>query len=438
MTRRRSLPIAPPGPPAVRNRPLESTVRAVDAVRPTYAVWEITLKCDLACRHCGSRAGHARPDELSTAQALDLAHQIADLGLDSITLIGGEAYLREDWLEIAGVLIERGVDTSVTTGGRGIDRARAKAMADVGISTVSVSVDGLEATHDHLRAVRGSHAAALGALEALGDAGVPVSVNTQICATNLREVEPLFDVITPLGVHSWQVQLTVAMGRAADDPDLLLQPWQMLEVMPMVARMQQRCDQAGVVFWPGTNIGYFGPYESMLRRDEQGMHTATCGAGRDTLGIEANGDIKGCPSLPTAAYTGGNIRDHALLDIWERSSALRFTRERPVTELWGYCGTCYYKQECMSGCTWTGHVLTGKRGNNPYCHHRALELLREGDRERLAPKTAAPNQPFDHGTFEIVREPWPQELLPAARLLAEAKPDDPPRWLSALDPTSAA
>ncbi|MBV1858963.1 MAG: radical SAM protein [Nannocystaceae bacterium] len=436
MTRRRSLPIAPPGPPAVRNRPLEVRARAADAVRPTYAVWEITLKCDLACRHCGSRAGHARPDELSRAEALDLAHQIADLGLDSITLIGGEAYLREDWLEIAATLIERGVETSVTTGGRGIDRARAEAMAEVGISTVSVSVDGLQATHDHLRAVRGSHAAALGALEALGRAGVPVSVNTQICATNLREVESLFDVIAPLGVHSWQVQLTVAMGRAADDPDLLLQPWQMLEVMPMVARMQQRCDQAGVIFWPGTNIGYFGPYESLLRRDEQGMHTAACGAGRDTLGIEANGDIKGCPSLPTAAYTGGNIRDHALLDIWERSSALRFTRERPVTELWGYCGTCYYKQECMSGCTWTGHVLTGKRGNNPYCHHRALELLREGDRERLVPKTAAPNEPFDHATFEIVREPWPNGMLRDAKALAKAQPGDAARWIrSRSEPT---
>ncbi len=414
----------------MRNRPLDGQVRPVDAVRPTYGVWEITLRCDLACRHCGSRAGHARPDELSTAEALDLAHQVADLGLKSITLIGGEAYLREDWLEIAATLIGRGVETSVTTGGRGIDRTRAEAMAEVGISTVSVSVDGLEATHDHLRAVRGSHACALGALRALRDAGVAVSVNTQICATNLREVEPLFDVIRPLGIHSWQVQLTVAMGRAADDPDLLLQPWQMLEVMPMVARMQQRCDAAGVILWPGTNIGYFGPYESMLRRDEHGMHTSGCGAGRDTLGIEANGDIKGCPSLPTAAYVGGNVRDASLKDIWERAGALRFTRERPVTELWGYCGTCYYRHECMSGCTWTGHVLTGRRGNNPYCHHRALELLRAGDRERLVPKTPAPNEPFDHGTFEIVREPWPQSLHAVACALAEARPDDPARWLS--------
>ena len=84
----------------------------------------------------------------------------------------------------------------------------------------------------------------------------------------------------------------------------------------------------------------------------------------------------------------------------------------------------------MSGCTWAGHVLTGRRGNNPFCHHRALELLAEGLRERLVPKSAAPNEPFDHGAFEIVEEPWPDALRRLADALAGAQPDDPPRWLT--------
>ena len=32
----------------------------------------------------------------------------------------------------------------------------------------------------------------------------------------------------------------------------------------------------------------------------------------NTLGIEADGAIKGCPSLPTSAYTGGRIRERSL------------------------------------------------------------------------------------------------------------------------------
>ena len=42
------------------------------------------------------------------------------------------------------------------------------------------------------------------------------------------------------GIHSWQVQLTVAMGRAADEPSLILEPFQVLEVMPLIARVKKK------------------------------------------------------------------------------------------------------------------------------------------------------------------------------------------------------
>ena len=417
---RRSLPIAPPGPPAVRGRALTHHARPVDAVRPRYAVWEITLQCDLACRHCGSRAGRKRPDELTTDEALEMVAQLAELGIEECTIIGGEAYLRDDWTTIARALVDAGIDTSMTTGGRGITAERAREAKEAGLSTVSVSIDGLPATHDHLRAVAGSYDQAIEALHHLQRAGIPISVNTQICAKNKREIEPLFERLHPLGIHSWQVQLTVAMGRAADEPDLLLQPYQMLEVMPMVARLHRRATEVGVILWPASNLGYFGPYESILRADHPGQYGTGCGAGRDTLGLEANGDIKGCPSLPTTAYVGGNIRDHRLVDVWERAQSLRFTRRRGTDELWGFCSGCYYADTCKAGCTWTGHVLFGRRGNNPMCHHRALEQLRAGRRERLVPRAPAPNEPFDHATFELVEELWPAESLARAHAVVDS------------------
>jgi hypothetical protein len=64
-------------------------------------------------------------------------------------------------------------------------------------------------------------------------------------------------------------------------------------------------------------------------------------------------------------------------------------------------------------------VLFGRRGNNPYCHHRALELLREGRRERIELREAAPGEPFDHATYELIEEAWPAELLVRAREVVE-------------------
>jgi hypothetical protein len=55
-------------------------------------------------------------------------------------------------------------------------------------------------------------------------------------------------------------------------------------------------------------------------------------------------------------------------------------------------------------------VFFGKPGNNPYCHHRALEFARQGKRERLVRAEPAIDEPFDHGRFDLIVE----DLQPGA------------------------
>jgi radical SAM protein with 4Fe4S-binding SPASM domain len=401
----KKLPLAPKAPPARRNLPLAEQVRAIDqAARPILAVWEITLACDLACGHCGSRAGKARPDELTTAEALHLVDQLAELGVIEVVLIGGESYLREDWLEIIARIAERGMEPLLTTGGRNMTRERARAAKQAGLLSASVSFDGMEATHDLQRGVKGSWASAKQALENLREADVLVSTNTQINKLSMPELEQVLEMIIANGVHSWQIQLTVAMGRAADRPEWILQPYDLLELFPRLDKIAARCKEADVLLWPGNNVGYFGPYETTLRGTLPRGHHVGCGAGVWGIGIEADGTIKGCPSMATETWGSGNVRDARLVDIWERAAPMRFNRGRGVETLWGYCGECYYADVCKGGCTWTSEALLGKPGNNPMCHHRALEMQRAGKRERLVQIQRAPGLPFDQSRFELIVE----------------------------------
>jgi len=391
---RRSLPL-------LEARPIDR------ATRPRHAVWEITLRCDQACRHCGSRAGVERPHELTTDECLDLVRQLAELGVMEVTLIGGEAYLRPDLLDLVRAIRARGMHCTMTTGGRGLDRALARGLASAGLGSASVSIDGAEPTHDRLRSP-GSHRDALAAMTALRDAGVRVTVNTQINRLSLPDLPAILETLAAHGAEAWQIMLTVAMGRAADEPDVLLQPYDLLALFPLLDALAARCDELGVRLYPGNNLGYFGPYEHRLRGTLPRGHHGSCGAGRTTLGIESDGLVKGCPSLPSDAWGGGTIRDHALADLWERAAALRYTRDRTVDDLGGFCRTCYYADTCRAGCTWTASVLFGRPGDNPYCHHRALERDREGLRERLVLRAPAPGEPFDHGMFELIVEPVPR------------------------------
>lgn len=399
-----------------RRRPARArTVADFRGNVPVHVVWELTLACNLKCQHCGSRAGRPRPDELSTAECLDVVDQLARLGTREITLIGGEAYLRRDWLQILRAIRGHGIYCAIQSGARNLTDRRLRAAVDAGLQGLGVSLDGLEATHDRIRGVPGSYAMAVSALERARRLGLRTSVNTVIGALNLEELPELLERILDTGAGHWQVQLTVAMGNAVDHPELLLQPYQLLELMPLLARLYHRGQDRGLLITAGNNIGYYGPFEQLWRSfDDLYGHWTGCGAGQTVIGLEADGTVKGCPSLATVGYAGGNVRDLTVEEIWNGSEELHFGRMRSAESLWGFCRTCYYAEACRGGCTWTADSLFGRPGNNPYCHHRALELEKSGLRERVAKRRDAPGAPFAIGEFDLLLEPIPGREREAA------------------------
>ena len=373
---------------------------------PIHAVWELTLACNLKCMHCGSRAGKARPAELTTEECLDVVRQLARLRVREVSIIGGEAFLRRDWLDIIRALSAHGIHASMQSGGLALNEERIRAAKEAGLRSCGISIDGSPELHDKLRGVKGSYEHAMRALRLLRKYDIVSSVNTQIGALTLPHLRDLLHAIAEAGVRNWAVNLTVAMGNAADNDHVLLQPYQMLELMPLLAELHEEAGTLGIMMLPANALGYFGPYEHRMRAPnvEFGYYQG-CAAGHLGLGIEADGTIKGCPSLPTSEYSGGNVRDLTLEHIWNHSAQLRFTRDRTIEDLWGFCRNCYYADVCRAGCTWAAHSLLGRAGNNPYCHHRALTLAKDGKRERVVKVENAPGKPFDTGRFALLVEP---------------------------------
>ncbi|NUP05579.1 MAG: radical SAM protein [Polyangiaceae bacterium] len=382
--------------------------------KPIYVVWEITMKCDQPCQHCGSRAGRARPSELTTAEILDVARGLVRLGTREVTLIGGEAYLREDCADIIRFLTDKGIRVSMQTGGRAFTIERARKFKDAGLDSLGVSIDGLARSHDKLRGNLGSYSACMRAIDNAREVGLVVTANTQVNKLNMNELRPLAEELKKRGVQVWQVQLTGPLGRAADRAEWLLDPWEVVPVIDTLAAIQLESQAA----WDGTgipfnvlannNLGYFGPHEQLVRSRPLGgdAHWSGCPAGIFTMGIESDGTVKACPTLPTEPYDGGNVRDMTIEGLWQMSQVIRFARDRTLEELWGFCKTCYYADQCRGGCSWMAHTTLGKRGNNPFCYHRVIQLKKKGVREKLVPVEAAPQRPYDFGRFEIKEEPW--------------------------------
>lgn len=345
------------------------------------------------------------------------------MGADEVALIGGEAYLHPAFLDVLGALRDAGLRATMVTGGRGVTRALAKEMAARGIYSVSVSVDGLRETHDLIRAARGSFESANAALAYFRAEGIAITANTNINRLNLPELESLYAHLRAQHIESWQVQWTIPLGRAADRADLILQPWEMLDAVPRLAALKTQAYADGILLMPGNNLGYFGPEEALLRSTKPGDrdHYQGCLAGKFLMGVESNGDIKGCPSLQSSTYVRGNLRDRPIADLWPSLP--------PQTELWGFCRDCAFADTCRGGCTFTAHAIMGKPGNNPYCHYRARTFAADGLRERLVPAEPPPGRPFDNGRFDIVVEPLdaPDPRPGARRDLVKIRRAPPPR-----------
>ena len=383
------------------------SAREVAAPHPLHVVWELTLQCDLACVHCGSRAGASRAAELSPAECDSVISQFAELGVREVTLIGGEAYLRDDWAQVARRITDSGMQCTLVTGALALTQDRVSAAQDAGIASIGISIDGLEHSHDAQRGHKGSWRAALDAAERVARSAVRLSTNSQLNRLNGAEIPALARLLRDAGSSAWQVQLTVAMGRSADRPQLLLQPPDLPDVFALLVFAREYVlDPAGVALVPGNNVGYFSPLEQQLRYGGAlGAHWTACAAGRWVLGLEADGSLKGCPSLATEAFAGGNVRQTPVRELVETAAAITGIGRRSRADLWGFCRDCHYADVCLGGCTWTTHSLLGRPGNNPLCIHRVLELEARGQAEHLVPVARAPGQPFDTGRHTIVLGP---------------------------------
>jgi radical SAM protein with 4Fe4S-binding SPASM domain len=410
---------------AVRAEPVRVRSETDRRLRhPVHVVWELTLACNLRCAHCGSRAGRPRNDELTIDEIRAVAGQLAALGTREISLIGGEAFLRRDWLDIIRAVADTGIRCGLQTGGRALTRAKIEAAVEAGLVSAGVSIDGTEAVHDRLRGVPGSFRQALNAIAELARAGITPGCNTQVNRLSAPVLEETYEAIYAAGARLWQIQLTVPAGNAAEQTDLILQPWQIPDVYDMLAMLFEKGRKAGFRLFAGNNIGYYGPHEHLWRTmTDEPAYWDGCGAAETGMAIEADGTIKGCPSLHKGDYGGGNVRDGPLGELWAAmQETARPNVERPA---WGFCGGCYYKSVCKSGCTWMAGAILGVPGNNPMCDHRARTLRAAGVRERFEQVRAAPGEPFDLAEWRLVAETLDGAPLPDGAWPASPQPRDP-------------
>lgn len=324
------------------------------------AVWEITLACCFSCRYCGSGGGRARENELSTEECLDVCRQLAELGCRRVSLIGGEVFMRKDWLTVTEGLTSRGIAVNIITNGFLFSEKLIGELKSARIESVSVSLDGLRDVHDRYRQA-GSWDRAVRAVDVLAEAGIPVSVITTLNAENAAQLDDFYAFLRQKPIGAWQLQACSPMGNAANGGVDFCFP-----VKQVIRFVEEKRRDAPFAMGIADNIGYWTDGEGGLRGNDDSAFDG-CRAGLSAVGIDSVGNVRGCESLYDDRFIEGNLRERSLRAVWEDPNAFSYNRGFRPEMLSGACAACPYGSLCAAGCRSYNYFVHGKLYEAPRC-----------------------------------------------------------------------
>jgi len=321
------------------------------------AVWEFTLKCNLRCSHCGSKAGIPRENELNTKECFKVCEELADLGCEDVSLMGGEPFLRKDWFSVASCIKDLGMNLAFVSNGTILERYIEK-ISKLEPKVVGISLDGIKENHERIRG-KGTFEKTIKAINLLRETGIQTTVITTVSKINFRDLPKMKNLIFKKGVN-WQIQVAQPFGNFKKEQMLSKEEFYATALFIAKERIKNKFEDMPVI---GAHC--YGYYSNIL----PGCNWKGCQAGITALGITSDGGIVGCLSIGNDRFIEGNIREKCLSEIWENPKNFLYNRGFNKTKLGPNCTDCKYALECKGGCNAMSYTITNQFHNNPYCFY---------------------------------------------------------------------
>ncbi|HEY8427844.1 MAG TPA: radical SAM protein [Sandaracinaceae bacterium] len=298
---------------------------------PLSAMIEIADRCNEVCVHCYQVQG--RKGEISTSDWKRILDELASMGVLFLTISGGEATLRKDFLDIVAYARELKFAVKIYTNGITMTAELARALADLAVQEVQISLYSTRAeAHDWVTGVPGSWERTVAGVRHLVGAGVPVVLKSPLMSFNVDEVHAYAAFATELGAD-YSVDPTLDPREDGDrtPESLAIGAAEYVRVMrdPTLTRVRETVPEV-----PLTN--------------------SVCGACSGNVHIEANGEIRPCTLLGVPV---GNALREGVKAAYEGNPEARMIRHLTWGDLHGcrdcdlrpYCGRCFATAKTQGG-----------------------------------------------------------------------------------------
>ncbi len=324
--------------------------------------WESTLRCNVHCLHCGSdcSSSEVTPDMPAEDFLRVIDHSVTphvDPHKVLIIISGGEPLMRTDLAQVGKALKQRGYPWGMVTNGLALTPKRFEELMQSGLRSMAISFDGMKDNHNWLRQHPLAFDGATRAIQlAASKPGLTWDVVTCVNQRTINQLDEMREYLWSIGVRHWRLITIAPMGRAADNPELLLTSQQMRYLLDYIR--DRRKEGLHVSY---SCEGFMPDYEGEVRD-----YLFHCAAGVSVASILIDGSISACTSV-RGKYYQGNIYQDDFWDVWEN----RFEpyRNRDWMRKLEPCNTCKLFRYCEG----SGMHLRREDGSLMLCHQQLIK-----------------------------------------------------------------
>ena len=333
---------------------------------PIRANLEITESCNHTCVHCYNYWRYQETGILNSVDdmKLDIQHflRIMDILIEqeiqSITLTGGEPFLRKDVLfPLVKKAKDAGLSVFINTNATLITVDDAKILKEMDLDGFLISLlSGNKDTHNKMTHSN-THQKAISNIKMLLEEGHYVSINMVVSRDNYKEVRMTAKEMKNIGVHAFSATPMTSCYLSDTHENIHLSPEQYKEVMYDLIWAMDNLNPMKIVVLDAIVHCMFDKEERRIFSPLLG--DTYCCAGISDCAISPTGDLRPCIM---ATDIGGNI----LKDGWD-SAWKGVSRWREPSMIPTKCLDCSVVDSCGGGCRAAAKATTGEyNGRDPY------------------------------------------------------------------------
>lgn len=285
----------------------------------------ITSSCNLKCKHCYLEDLKNAKIILPFRKIEEVLTDARDLGAHHVTLTGGEPTLHPKFPEILTLANKLGFKITIFTNATTLNEDIVSVLKECNINGVQVSLEGLKEMHEKIRG-KGTFERTISGIKLLVDAGIRVTVNTQLTKGIIDNIQEYASFLKSTGVSKLLLTIPSLVGEAKKNNVCF--PDEKLDKIRSMLKIHKLKDQF--------NIDSTNPDSNY-----------TCTALIHQLAINFDGTVYPCHYFrSTHHHSLGNIYVESLRDIyisWMNGDSELLHYQKYGT---AKCNVCKFKEVC--------------------------------------------------------------------------------------------